>query len=140
MCLYNRFVILHCLFALLWNFAIGSLMPGVHEKVIFTLDKSAAFTRTKGLRFLRFLPTWFFFLNFSKKYCPLGFKVRKIEIYFITWYLLSMLQERVPVSTILFLFVEPGSRNRKSVSQWWLQCKLMFYSVQIFYFFFFIYL
>ena len=136
MCLYDRFVILHCLFVLLWNFTISSLVPGVHEKVIFTLDKSAAFTRTKGLRFLRFLQTWFFFLNFSRKYCPLGFKVRKIEIYFITLYLLSMLQERARVSTILFLFVEPGSRNWKSVSQWWLQCKLMFYSVQFFYCFF----
>ena len=37
-------------------------------------------------------------------------------MYTITLYLLSVWQERVPVSTIFFLFVEPGSRNWKSVS------------------------
>ena len=54
-------------------------------------------------------------------------------MYTITLHLLSMLQERVPAPTFYFLFVEPGSRNWKSVSQRWFQCKLMFYSAQAFY-------
>ena len=115
MCLYNPFAILHCLFVLLWNFAIS--FSGVHEKIIFTLDKSAAFTRNLRVKVSKVSSNLIFFLNFSKKYYPLAFKVRKIEMYTMTLYLLSMLQERVPVSTILFLFVETGSRNWKSVSQ-----------------------
>ena len=43
-----------------------------------------------------------FFLNFSKKYSALAFKVRKSEMYTIILYLLSMLQGRVPMPTIFF--------------------------------------
>ena len=43
-----------------------------------------------------------FFLNFSKKYSALAFKVRKSDMDTIILYLLSMLQGRVPMPTIFF--------------------------------------